>query len=114
MKDKLKCGCPNPTTELKLEADFADPLWCAKCDQNLDLEDLPISPQLMKEIEDWSIRYGEWIDLDTDTLVDRGIELEDKHNKESLKIYEKLKNELGVKYELIYSPSTTAKLYKYK
>lgn len=115
MNDKLKCGCQNYSiTNLNLEADFADPLWCAKCGHNLDLENLPISPQLMKEIEEWSIRYGKWIDLDTDTIVDNGIELENKHNSEGLKIYEKLKYELGTKYKLIFSPSTTVKLYKYK
>ncbi|NBI28642.1 hypothetical protein ERL59_06705 [Chengkuizengella sp. YPA3-1-1] len=111
----MKCGCQNPTTDLKLEADFlTDPIWCTICGYNLDPEDLSISPELLEIIEDWVSRYGEWIDIDTDTLVDRGIELEDEHNKEGIKIYEKLKIELGFKYELIYSPSVSARSYTNK
>ncbi|NBI31054.1 hypothetical protein [Chengkuizengella marina] len=115
MNHVLKCGCQNPTTDLKLEAEFfTDPIWCTICGYNLDLEDLSVSPELLENIEKWASRYGEWIDYDRDTLVTRGIELENKHNEEGQKIYKMLKNELGTKYTLIFSPSTTAKLYKHK
>jgi hypothetical protein len=59
----------------------------------------------------WILKYGEWIDESTDTLMDNGIELEDKHNALGSKLTEKVKRELGDKYVVTFSPSTTARSY---
>jgi hypothetical protein len=50
---KNKCN----HTEYKLEADFADPVWCAKCSWNFDIEDLKISEELQKQLVFWVQEY---------------------------------------------------------
>lgn len=42
------CACKE-LKKLKVEADFsAEPLWCAKCYTNLDIEDFSLSDSLLK------------------------------------------------------------------
>ncbi|MCV9884973.1 hypothetical protein [Metabacillus halosaccharovorans] len=62
----------------------------------MDIEEIPISHEVKEELLKWGMRYGEWIDWNTDTLYPNGIELEDKHNKIGQQLTEKVKNELGL------------------
>ncbi|WP_143588810.1 hypothetical protein [Terribacillus halophilus] len=61
----MECNC-GTTTNLLMAADFADPVWCAVCKVNLDLDEMPVSDALKREIEDWVKDYGRWIDWDND------------------------------------------------
>ncbi|MCG7344864.1 hypothetical protein MHZ92_12020 [Sporosarcina sp. ACRSL] len=103
------CGCYE-THDLKVEADIgADAIWCNKCFSNFDIEYVPISNELKSELFEWLSKYGEWIDWDTDGIVLNGAELEEEHNKQGLKLTEKVQKELEGKYKVSFSPSTYAK-----
>jgi hypothetical protein len=106
----MRCLCEQKETwDLKIEGDVgADPIWCARCGCNLDLEDVPISNRLKTELADWVLKYGGWIDWDADKIVPNGVEMEVAHNKEGEILTEKTKQELGGKYRIRFSPSTMA------
>ncbi|MTT30426.1 hypothetical protein GMB86_00165 [Terrilactibacillus sp. BCM23-1] len=109
----MNCFCGNrETNDLKIEGDVgADPIWCNKCGCNLDIEDIPISDVLAEELVSWAMKYGEWIDWDKDKLLPNGIELEDEFNQIGVALTEKVKQELGHKYKVKYSLSTSARYY---
>lgn len=103
------CNC-DQTVNLKVEADIgADAIWCAKCYANIDIDLVPLSIELKSELAKWIFQYGEWIDWNTDGIVQNGVELEVKHNKQGLRLTEKVRKELTGKYEVSFSPSTFAK-----
>ncbi|MGI8314264.1 hypothetical protein [Halobacillus mangrovi] len=114
MVDRLKCLCKQQkTNELKVEGDVgADPIWCNRCNCNLDIEDTPIELDLKLELMKWIGKYGEWIDWDNGGIVPNGVKLEEEHNKEGLKLTEKVQKELEGKYNVLFSPSTFAKEYR--
>lgn len=109
----LKCGCKEQTVSLKVEADFADPIWCSKCGYNLDLDEIPISDKLRQDLFEWVREYGKWIDWESDTLIDNAFELEDKHNELGQILTEEVIKELGHAYKIVFSPSTSARFYAY-
>lgn len=110
----MQCFCATKKTyDLKIEGDVgADPIWCQHCGCNLELEDLPLSEEVKSQLEKWAGKYGEWIDWEQDQLVSNGIEMEALHNKEGLILTEKVKDELGEKYRLSFSPAMIAKRYR--
>jgi len=109
----MKCCCDSgDTNELKIEGDVgADPIWCNRCCCNLDIGDIPISHELAEELSLWAMKYGEWIDWNKDRLLLNGIELEDEFNQEGIALTEKVRKELGDKYKIQYSLSTSARGY---
>lgn len=109
----MECFCEQKETYvLKVEGDVgADPIWCNKCGCNFDIEDIPISNELKRELIEWVNMYGEWIDWDKDKLLSNGIELEEEHNKQGVNLTRKIKNELEGKYSMKFSPSTMARMY---
>ncbi|MGP4074802.1 hypothetical protein [Halobacillus sp. K22] len=109
----MKCLCTQQeTNELKVEGDVsADPIWCNRCNCNLDIEEIPIEFDLKLELMKWIEKYGEWVDWDSDGIVPNGVKLEEAHNKEGLKLAEKVQKELEGRYNVSYSPSTFAKEY---
>lgn len=109
----MKCFCDSGATkELKIEGDVgADPVWCNRCGCNLNIEDIPISHELAEELSSWVMKYGEWIDWDKDRLLLNGIALEDEFNQEGIALTEKVRKELGDKYKIRYSLSTSARGY---
>ncbi|KWW17623.1 MULTISPECIES: hypothetical protein [Peribacillus] len=109
---KIKCNCPQDTHEIIVEADYeTDPLWCENCGANLDIDVLPVSQNLMKEVEKWAINYGEWMDWENDRLMVKGEYLEMKHNEIGQSLTMKIKEELeGL--SVVFKPSGTAELYK--
>jgi hypothetical protein len=62
----------------------------------------------------WEMKYGDWIDWNTNKLLPTGIELEEEHNKQGLELTKKVKNELKGNYKIKFSPSTTARSYASK
>ena len=84
------------TNSYKFEADFsADPIWCNICGGNLEIEEFPLSDKLQKELLEWVSEYGKWIDLETDLLKENGLKLQEKHNEKGLRLFQKVKKQLG-------------------
>lgn len=109
----MQCLCKNKDPfDIKVEGDVgADPIWCNKCGCNFDIEEVPISDDLKDELMKWVMMYGEWIDWNKDSLRSNGIELENGHNKLGQQLTDKVKKELGAKYTVTFSPSTSARMY---
>lgn len=109
----MHCICESKETfNVKLEGEVsADPIWCNQCGCNIDMEEVPISDDLKEELMNWAIQYGEWINWEMDTLCSGGSKLEKEHNKFGQQLTEKVKKELGTKYKISFSPSSSAKMY---
>ncbi|MFS0646300.1 hypothetical protein [Siminovitchia sp. 179-K 8D1 HS] len=109
----MNCCCDiGQATKLKIEGDIgADPIWCNCCGKNLDLVDIPISEKLAGQLLDWSRKYGEWIDWERDRLKVSGKELEEAHNRKGALFTERVKQEVGDQYKVIFSPSTSVQIY---
>ncbi|MDP4553494.1 hypothetical protein Q9251_21815 [Alkalihalobacillus macyae] len=109
----MRCFCENKETfDLKVEGDVdTDPIWCNQCDCNFDIEELPISDVLKEELLKWAMQYGQWIDWSKDTVISNGVKLENEHNNLGQLLTIKVKKELGAKYIVSFSPSSSAKLY---
>lgn len=109
----MNCCCESgKTNELKIEGDVgAEPIWCNRCDCNIDIEDVPISDELVDELSFWAMKYGEWIDWNKDILLPNGVELEDEFNQAGIVLTEKVREELRDKYKIQYSLSTSARFY---
>lgn len=112
----MKCFCEQQETyKLKVDGDVgADPIWCNQCGCNFDLDDIPISKELNRELREWASKYGEWIDWDLDQIIENGIELEEEHNRQGANLTEKVKLELSVKYIIKFSPSSMGRRYANK
>lgn len=88
------CDC-NELTAIHVAADYgADPLWCAVCHLNLDIEDFELSDSLSTDLMRWTNRFGEWLDLETDQLLDGGEALLELHNSEGQFLTKRLSSEL--------------------
>lgn len=109
----MKCCCNSgETKDIKIEGDVgADPFWCNRCGCNMDIEEVPISYELAKELSSWAMKYGEWIDWSEDKLLPNGIELEDEFNQTGIILTEKVRKELSDSYTIHYSLSTSARFY---
>ena len=87
----MECGCKTETKQLFLEGEYgADPVWCSVCEYNIELDDLPVSEDLLQELLEWGNRFGEWIDLETNAFVVGGEALEATHNKQGALLAKKL------------------------
>ncbi|MBU8691238.1 hypothetical protein KM918_28580 [Priestia megaterium] len=96
----------------KLEADFhADPIWCYDCGENLEIDHFPLSQDLQEELEEWTDNYGDWIDFNTDSLKENGLDMEKKHNVKGLQLFKQVKKQLGKDYSIIFVPSKSGKWY---
>ncbi|WP_449537626.1 hypothetical protein [Ferdinandcohnia sp. Marseille-Q9671] len=108
----MKCLCKEDTRDLKIEGDFsADPIWCAKCSCNIELEDFPISDEVKRELEQWAKDFGTWLDLASDTIVKGGDILEKKHNQKGELLTKKVQEQLPTN-NITFSPSALIELYK--
>jgi hypothetical protein len=65
------------------------PIWCDHCGCNFDLDDIPISKELKRQLSEWASMYGEWIDWDLDQIIDNGVQLEGEHNRQHAYLTEK-------------------------
>lgn len=109
----MNCCCKSrETNDLKIEGDVgADPIWCNRCGCNLDMEDVPLSESLAKELSIWAMSYGRWIDWELDELLPGGTQLENQFNQEGLVLTEKVKQEIGGNYHMKFVPSISAGFY---
>ncbi|MED1204103.1 hypothetical protein [Heyndrickxia acidicola] len=78
---------------LRVEADFADPIWCSDCDTNFELEEFPISNELVKELSSWALEYPEIFELAESEYEDIEI-IKGEHNFRGKILKEKLQQEL--------------------
>ncbi|WP_231735329.1 hypothetical protein [Gracilibacillus massiliensis] len=116
-KNTIRCLCKQrETKELKVEGDVgADPIWCNRCNCNLEIDEISISLGLKLELIHWMGKYGEWIDWDNDDeIVPNGLKLEDQHNKQGLKLTKQVQKQLEGQYIVVFSPSTFARRYASK
>ena len=87
----MECGCKQQTTRLLVEGEFgADPVWCAECQYNIELDELAIPNELMDELLHWGNRFGEWIDIEQNTMLENGDALHAAHNEEGTRLAKKL------------------------
>ena len=85
---KNVCNCEY-TNSLKLEADYAaDPIWCNSCGCNLDIDDFPLSDELQEELFQWTLQYKKMP--------------KDKHNRMGQSLTEKVKEELGSDFTIVF------------
>lgn len=102
----LACGCQTGTTKLLLEGEFgADPLWCAICQYNMELDDLPIDEGLKEELLYWANAYGQWVDLEESQFVEGGKELEQAHNAHGRELADQVAASLGQGYTVQFVAS---------
>ncbi|PRO67147.1 hypothetical protein C6I21_00855 [Alkalicoccus urumqiensis] len=103
----MQCECGDGTNEqLKVEGDFsADPVWCAVCGANLELEELPVTAELKEELWQWMLRYGTWIDWENDAALPDAAEKASQHDAEGKELTRRLQQELGAAYTVQFSPS---------
>lgn len=88
LKDVCKCEFTN---SYKLEADFvADPIWCNVCGWNLDIDDFPLTDNLKDDLYQWTKQYKK-ISIN-------------EHNTIGQNLTEKVKEELGSEYRIIFIP----------
>ncbi|WP_409299395.1 hypothetical protein V1498_20480 [Peribacillus sp. SCS-26] len=84
------CSC-QVTGSIKVEADYdAEPLWCHTCGWNLDIDEFPLSETIKDELFEWQQHYGV-------------IPIKE-HNVIGLNLTEKVKEELGSDYTVVFIP----------
>lgn len=92
----MDCGCKTTTTKLLLEGEYgADPVWCAVCQYNIELDELPIDDSLMNELLQWGNSYGQWVDLEVGQFVAGGEEMQATHNQAGALLAKKLQMALA-------------------
>ena len=101
----MECGCKQQTTALLLEGEYgADPVWCAVCQYNIELDELPVDDALLDELLAWGNAYGQWVDLEVNDFVEGGEDMEAAHNKQGALLAKKLQMALqGV--QVTFTPS---------
>lgn len=102
----MECGCKQAPTKLTLEGEFgADPLWCAVCQYNIELDDISLSDSLKQELLNWANAYGQWVDLENGIYIENGAVLEEAHNQAGAQLAEKVEQALGQGYHVQFQPS---------
>lgn len=98
----MQCFCKEESYDLVVEADFgADPIWCGKCGCNLNLEEIPLTEKLKDELMSWVQAYSKSVIDESEYIY----EVTHQHNKDGIKLAEKVKSELGDKYTISYKAS---------
>ena len=89
-----------------LEGEFgADPLWCAVCQYNIELDDMPIDERLKDELLYWANAFGQWVELEESQFVEGGKELEQAHNASGRELANKVATSLGQGYTVKFVAS---------
>ncbi|MBQ0140299.1 MAG: hypothetical protein KBT36_13515 [Kurthia sp.] len=101
----LVCDCKE-IKQLKIEADMgADPIWCATCHYNFDLEDIDLSGSLKKDLFSWVNDYASWVDWTTETLIEGQEKIEMLHNERGEVLTKLVQQALDGQYKVLFSPS---------
>jgi len=102
----MECGCKQETKQLILEGEFgADPIWCAKCQYNIELDEMPLSDELKDELLDWANSFGQWADLETSQFIEGGETLEVAHNERGKRLAQVVQEALGKGYSVQFVAS---------
>ncbi|WP_089972996.1 hypothetical protein [Lihuaxuella thermophila] len=91
---------------IKIEAEScADPVWCAVCGSNLDLDEFPLSKELTDELWQWNLQYHHWlVEIDYEDIKKMDAKWVTQHNEWGLILAEKVQNELGSPFRVTFSP----------
>lgn len=101
----MECGCNEPTKKLLLEGEYgADPVWCAGCQYNIELDELPLNEEMQDALLDWGNAYGQWVDLEEGVFIEGGEQMEAEHNKQGEFLAKKLTLALNG-YHVQFNPS---------
>lgn len=106
----MECSCKK-TKHILFEADFADPIWCADCNMNLDLDNFPVSAALKLRVARWTEDYGKWLDWERDMLNPDAETIEENFNNEGKLLSVAIQQELH-DFTITYRPSRLSSLYK--
>jgi len=88
----------------KVEADFADPIWCADCNWNLDIDDFSISDELREEFDQWVEQYQKKIRLQKKCSSPNLLQFVSEHNEIGRRLAERLEQELGGNVSVTFVP----------
>lgn len=100
------CDCKEVKI-IKVQADMgADPLWCQVCHYNFDIEDIDLPEDLSAALFVWVNDFANWVDWETDTLLEGKEADEALHNQQGSELTERVKEQLKGQYEVVFSPST--------
>ncbi|PAF39711.1 hypothetical protein CHH69_06725 [Terribacillus saccharophilus] len=105
----MECSCKK-TKHILIEADFTDPVWCADCKVNLDLDEFPVSVALKQRIESWAEGYGKWLDWERDKLKSDAVKIEEDFNNEGRLLSVAVQQELH-DFTITFRPSRLSSLY---
>lgn len=95
----MQCFCKEQSYDLVIEADFgADPIWCGKCGCNLNLEEIPLTGKLKDELISWVQAYSKSVIDESEYIY----KVTHQHNKNGIKLAEKVQSELGAKYTISF------------
>lgn len=94
--------------KIKLMADYqCYPLWGVALDDLGDIspDELPISAELKISLNEWADRFDAILNLDDPASSSfNSAEEEELFINEGYKLAQRLRNELGAEYEIIYKP----------
>ncbi len=106
----MECSCKK-TKYILFEADFADPIWCADCNMNLDLDDFPVSAALKRRSRELDRRLWKIVDWKSDKLKPDAETIEENFNNEGKLLSVAIQQELH-DFTITYRPSRLSSLYK--
>lgn len=86
----------------RVEADFADPIWCANCNWNFDIDELPLTEELDRGLTSWILDYQNSVDFFKASSLPEDKKI--KHNEIGKLLAKKVQIELGV--PVIFNPLT--------
>lgn len=93
---------------IKLMADYGCyPLWGTSPDEFGDIspDELPLSAELKKHLFEWAARYDAILDPeDPISSGFKNMKEEEKFITDGYILAQKLRNELGSEYEIVYTP----------
>ncbi|MDR6225080.1 hypothetical protein [Desmospora profundinema] len=101
---KKVCFC-NQTDHIVVEVEVsADPVWCGKCQANLELSDFPVSEECKKELIHWNMNFEKHLMAHEYNGVHRTFIK--RLNEEGQKWTQRLREELPRAYTVSYRPYT--------
>ncbi len=102
------CFCEKQTTNVYIEGDFADPLWCSHCFANLEICEVA-SLELARQFHAWNQAYGTWYNFENDSFTSDGKTLIEAFNKEGERLTSLLQQEVGSSLIIHYKPIVFSK-----
>lgn len=95
--------CCSKNLRIKAET-CADPVWCAICGANLELDELPLSKGLINELWNWNLQYHRWLEEHNYDYSTLDLEFVIQHNDWGLKLTERVQVEIGSEFQVSFCP----------